>query len=119
MGEDEDVFFPTVRATWELLPGRGARDESQDEERGVVEGTFSLDFEASYAEAEFTQSLGSREVIVLDGVEFVGADQVKGDVELSMASLSARGGMSLFDQLKLEGIAGLGVAYMELELESE
>lgn len=111
-GEDENVVFPLARASWELIPN------TRGEEMEAVEGTLTLDLEAAYTEADFNQNLSSGRSINFDHVEFPGPSRVAGDADLITASASVRGGMMILEQLRLEGILGVGLSHMDLELES-
>ncbi len=126
-GDDRGALLPTARVTIQVFPrdrensitsllsrrqARSERGQDPTESTGfekrpksarAVRGTLSVDFEYSYGKGDFGTQLGGGPA----------------DAEFSMHNFtpSARGGMLLYERLRLEGLLGLHFHFAELDLE--
>ena len=121
-GEDDNVFFPSFRATWQIAPEKArAKKGNTEGERTASEpiaGSFALDFDFSYGGGSSSQNLPSGEVLRFGGTRFTGPARVSHDYDLYVFTVAPRGGLLIYDTLAIEGMIGGGFNYFDLELES-
>lgn len=108
-GADNSVVFVGGRMSFDLSkrpvdpPASGAR--------------ITLDVDASFAEAEFTQDVATGESIQLDQVIFAGPTELDVDVNVARLSFAARIEARSQSGLGIGGFAGVGVDDLHLEIE--
>lgn len=122
VGEDDDVFFPSFRATANVIPppertlldlaGR-RRDPAR---RPGVWPTLAADLDFTYAEAFTSQRLDPGENLEFEDRTFLGPARVAAVSHFYLWSLGMRGGMSIADYVTIEGMGGAGFAYVAMEL---
>jgi hypothetical protein len=130
---DRSVFFPTLRASWSPILALSDRYERRrwDEapppdteearalqETAVARPTFAIDFQLGDSSAASHQDVGGNDTVRFEDLDFNGPDRLRLNYDMISSSIGGRGGVLLVEQLRLEGMLGLGVNYMDLKLSS-
>lgn len=134
---EKDALFVTAEAGYEFLPGRDAREpgdvlsrvraasrsgptatepKEPPAEKHPVEGSLAIDAAYGWVSADDDQRLRSGQSVEWDDVFFIGPTDIDLDYTLMNSRLAVRGGMRLFDLASLEGIVGLGVFYLDMQI---
>ena len=73
-GEDDNVFFPSFRAAWQIIPQKAQEKERDTEgEPGVSEpivASLALEFDFAYGGGSSSQNLASGKVLRFGGTTF-------------------------------------------------
>jgi len=128
-GGDRSVFTPFIRLTYDFVPQNepvpeesDATGEAQSTKKVYlskpVRGRMALEFEFAYASGDSKHAIGYNEMIMLDEVIFIGPDEIEAGYDLYSSSLVFRGGPVIEDILILEGLIGLGLERLDLDLVS-
>jgi hypothetical protein len=106
-GEDRNVFFPDLRATWSL-----------DDPAPADEAVFRsfIDADVTYGRGNSQQTLFSGQTLELESVVYTGPGTVDAEYGLLLGSVSWRGGLHFPGGTRFESILGLGFSALEIEL---
>ncbi len=127
-GRDDDVFFPSFRATWKILPEKKKtlvdtlRSDTSEVENGSelapILPSFAVDFDFVYGSGDTSQRLTTGEELDFGDTTFSGPTRVTADSDLYVWTLAPRGGFWIYETVGIEGFLGAGINYLDLELES-
>jgi hypothetical protein len=113
-GEDNGVFFPSLRASVPL-GGRPAPREGETDPAAVDSGN-RLEFELTGTSGSDTQTLNAGDVIHFEGSSFFGPGDVAVDWDLYTASALVRLRWEAVRTLWLDGLTGLAATYVDTEV---
>lgn len=126
-GQDDDVFFPTVRASFDLNksstappPARTGPDGAPPQETSPPPAPSSagratyIDVELSRGEGDFTQTIGGSQFIDMGSTVFTGPDTIDFDVALGRAAAGVR---HVRSDGHVDGSIGVGISVADLELD--
>jgi hypothetical protein len=136
---EKDSLFATGEVGYEFFPGRrgggsgdalsrvrraaGTRERAtspapEPASRPVIQGALSVDAFYGWTEDDDHQHLGAGKTVQWDDVFFPGPTVLDLDYTLMNSRLTGRGGLLLWDIASLEGILGLGVFHLALQVRS-
>lgn len=123
-GRDNTVFTPAFRASTQLLPytpspysGSAASDTPPAPARRAKFHLF-LDFDLATGQGDSDQSVGTGKNVEYGDATIAGPATVEHEYTLTVASAAGRAGWLFGDRFALEGLLGLGLTSLDMEVSS-
>jgi hypothetical protein len=113
-GSDSSVFFPSFRATVNILPEEDEKNRTQEE----ITSSLAADFDFAYGHGNSSQQINTGEFLNFGDAHFNGPASIASDYKVYAGSFGVRGGALINRVVTIGAIGGVGFQRLDLDVES-